>query len=158
MTPGICANCRSSGQQRRTPSRGAPGDDSIDQACTTGIESRRKKRPPGSIRNVSSLSNVTRPGAAPIFAAAVRPIAVADGTVMVRYGTHDPFVLVRSVRAVERVVGFGRVAVDADITAITAQLNLPLSRVVARVAKTLQLARDERGPVALMRRDVICSV
>jgi hypothetical protein len=39
----------------------------------------------GSIRNVSSLSNVTRPDAAPTFASTVLPIAVPDGTVMVRY-------------------------------------------------------------------------
>jgi hypothetical protein len=47
----------------------------------------------GSIRNVPSLSNVTRPGATPIFASTVRPITVPDGTIMVRYGTYDPFVL-----------------------------------------------------------------
>src|SRR5262249_36307504 len=50
----------------------------------------------GSIRNVASLSNVTRAGVAPIFASTVRPIAVPDGTVMVMYGTCDPFVLARS--------------------------------------------------------------
>jgi hypothetical protein len=44
----------------------------------------------GSIRNVSSLSNVTRPGAASIFASTVRPITVPDGTVMVTYGTAKP--------------------------------------------------------------------
>jgi bifunctional pyridoxal-dependent enzyme with beta-cystathionase and maltose regulon repressor activities len=49
----------------------------------------------GSIRNVSSLSNVTRPGVVPIFASTVRPITVPDGTVMVMYGTYDPFVLAR---------------------------------------------------------------
>jgi hypothetical protein len=49
----------------------------------------------GSIRNVSSLSNVTRRGAAPIVASTVRPIMVPDGTVMVMYGTYDPFVLDR---------------------------------------------------------------
>jgi hypothetical protein len=46
----------------------------------------------GSIRNIPSLSNVTRPGAAPIFASTVRPITVPDGTVIVTYGTYDPFV------------------------------------------------------------------
>src|SRR5215831_5050568 len=61
----------------------------------------------GSIRNVSSLSNVTRPGVAPIVASTVRPISVPDGTVMVMYGTYDAFVLARSARAVERVVGIG---------------------------------------------------
>jgi hypothetical protein len=91
----------------------------------------------GSIRNVPSLSNVTHPGAAPIFTSTVRPIAVPDGTVMVRYGTYDPFVLVRSVRAVERVVGIGRVAVDTNIAAITAQLDLPFRRVMARLAQRL---------------------
>jgi hypothetical protein len=40
----------------------------------------------GSIRNVSSLSNVTR------LASTVRPITVPDGTVMVMYGTYGPFV------------------------------------------------------------------
>jgi hypothetical protein len=47
----------------------------------------------GSTRNVSSLSNVTRTGVAPILASTVRPIAVPAGTVMVKYGTYDPFVL-----------------------------------------------------------------
>jgi hypothetical protein len=56
---------------------------------------------------------------------------------MVKYGTYDPFVLVRSIGAVERVVGIGRVAIDADITAITAQLDLPFRRVVARLAQRL---------------------
>jgi hypothetical protein len=41
----------------------------------------------GSIRNIRSLSNVTRTGAAPILASTVRPIAVPDGKVMVTYGT-----------------------------------------------------------------------
>jgi hypothetical protein len=86
----------------------------------------------GSIRNVCSLSKVTRPGAAPIFASTVRPIAVADGTVIVMYGT-----LVRSVRAIERMVGVDRASVDANITAITAQLDLPLRRVMARLAQRL---------------------
>jgi hypothetical protein len=36
----------------------------------------------------------TRPGVAPIFAWTVRPITVPDGTIMVMYGTFDPFVLV----------------------------------------------------------------
>jgi len=39
------------------------------------------------------VSNVTRPGAAPIFASTVRPITVPDGTVIVMYGTYGPFVL-----------------------------------------------------------------
>jgi hypothetical protein len=47
----------------------------------------------GSIRNVCSLSKVMRSGVAPIFASTVRPITVPDGTVMVKYGTYDPFVL-----------------------------------------------------------------
>jgi hypothetical protein len=38
-----------------------------------------------------------------------------------------------STRAVGRVVGIGRVAVDADITAITAQLDLPLRRLAQRL-------------------------
>src|SRR5215471_21275045 len=71
--------------------------------------------------------------ATPIFASTVRPIAVPDGTVMVRYGTYDPFVLIRSARTIERMIRIGRVAVDADITAIAAQLDLPLCRVVARL-------------------------
>jgi hypothetical protein len=41
----------------------------------------------GSIRNIRSLSNVTRAGVAPTFASTVRPIAVPDGIVMVTYGT-----------------------------------------------------------------------
>ena len=52
-------------------------------------------------------------------------------------------------------VGIGRKAVETDVAAIATQLNLPLRRLVARPAKTLQLASDERGPVALMRLDVI---
>jgi hypothetical protein len=55
------------------------------------------------------------------------------------------------------VVGIGRVAVDADITAIAAQLDLPFRRVVARLAQALQSASDERRPVALMRHDVVYS-
>jgi hypothetical protein len=49
----------------------------------------------GSIRNVASLSNVTRPGVVPIFASTVRPILAPGGTVMMKYGTYDPFVLGR---------------------------------------------------------------
>ena len=45
----------------------------------------------GSIRNVRSLSNVTRSSATPIFASTVRPIAVPDGIVMVTYGTCESF-------------------------------------------------------------------
>jgi hypothetical protein len=45
----------------------------------------------GSIRNVCSLSSVTHPGVVPIFASTVRPIAAADGTVMVRYSSYDFF-------------------------------------------------------------------
>src|SRR5262249_45482312 len=44
---------------------------------------------------------------------------------------------------------------DTNIQAITAQLDLLLRRIVARLAQTLQLAGDEVGPVAPMRRDVI---
>src|SRR6516165_5670468 len=58
-----------------------------------------------------------------------------------------------SARAVERVVG--RKAVDAYVTAIAAKLDLPLRRVVARLAQALQFAGAERRPVALVRLDMI---
>jgi hypothetical protein len=45
----------------------------------------------GSIRNVCSLSSVTRAGAAPIIVSTVRPTAVPDGTIMVMYGTYESF-------------------------------------------------------------------
>jgi hypothetical protein len=49
----------------------------------------------GSMRNVRSSSNVTRPGAVSIFAPTVLPIAIPDGVLMVMYGTDSPFVLGR---------------------------------------------------------------
>src|SRR6516162_5279772 len=60
-----------------------------------------------------------------------------------------------SARAVERVVGISRKAVDAYVTAIAAKLDLPLRRVVARLAQALQFAGAERRPVALVRLDMI---
>jgi hypothetical protein len=45
--------------------------------------------------------------------------------------------------------------VNYSQSVISRRLNLPLSRLVARLAQALQLARDERGPVALMWHDVI---
>jgi hypothetical protein len=42
-----------------------------------------------------------------------------------------------STRTIERVVGIDRVSVDADIAAKAAQLDLPLRRVVARLAQRL---------------------
>src|SRR5262249_30668422 len=78
----------------------------------------------GSIRNVSSLSNVTRTGVAPIFASTVTPAGRRSSGII-------------SARAVERVIGISRVTVDADITAIAAQLDLPLRRVVAWLAQRL---------------------
>jgi hypothetical protein len=51
--------------------------------------------------------------------------------------------LVRSTRAIKRVIGIDRVAVDTNIEAITPQLDLPFRRVVARLTKTLQRPGDE---------------
>src|SRR5262249_31265294 len=60
-----------------------------------------------------------------------------------------------SARAVERVVGISRKAVDAYVTAIAAKLDLPLRRPMARLAQALQFASDELSPVAPMRHDVV---
>ena len=40
----------------------------------------------------------------------------------------------RSARAVERVIGIGGKAIEPDVTTIATQLNLPLRRLVARLA------------------------
>jgi hypothetical protein len=69
-----------------------------------------------------------------------------------------PSLLVRSASAVERVVRIDRVSVNANITAITAQFDLPFRRVVARLTQRLQFPGDEVGPVASVRRDVIDDV
>jgi hypothetical protein len=60
-----------------------------------------------------------------------------------------------STRAIERMLRINRKAVESDVVAIAAQLNLAFCRVVARLAQALQLAGDERRPVAVMRLDVI---
>ena len=52
-------------------------------------------------------------------------------------------------------VRIGRKAIETDVAAIAAQLDLPLRRPMTRLAQALQLASDELGPVAPMRRDVI---
>jgi hypothetical protein len=56
---------------------------------------------------------------------------------------------------VERMIRVSRVPVHPDVKPVAAKLDLPLSRLVARLAQTLQLASDERSPVALMRHHVI---
>jgi hypothetical protein len=48
-----------------------------------------------------------------------------------------------------------RVPINTDIAAVTAQLDLPLRRIVTRLTQTLQLASDKVGPIAPVRRDVI---
>jgi hypothetical protein len=78
----------------------------------------------GSIRKVSSLSNVTRPGAAPIFASKVRPITVPDGTAMVMYGTYGPFVLVG---AGEQLVQHGEANLKTHQSRLSDRLAEPAS-------------------------------
>jgi hypothetical protein len=52
------------------------------------------------------------------------------------YGTYDPLGHQIS-RAIKRVIGIGRVSIDTNVEAIAAQLDLPLRRVVARLAQRL---------------------
>jgi hypothetical protein len=52
-------------------------------------------------------------------------------------GTPAAMEATRSARAIERVVGIDRIAIDTNIEAITAQLDLPLRRVVTRLAQRL---------------------
>ena len=56
---------------------------------------------------------------------------------------------------IERMVRISRKAVDADVVAIAPQLDLPLRRLVARLAQALQFAGDECGPIAAVRCDLI---
>src|SRR5262249_4601943 len=66
-----------------------------------------------------------------------------------------PSLLVRSAGAVEWMIRIDRIAVDANIAAIAAQLDLPFCRVVTWLAQTLQLASDKVGPITSMQRDMI---
>jgi hypothetical protein len=75
-------------------------------------------------------------------------------------GTYQGFALlgssrVISARTVEGMIRVGRVAVKTDVAAVAAQLDLPLGRVLARFAQTLQLASDKRGPITPVRLDMI---
>jgi len=53
------------------------------------------------------------------------------------------------------VIGVRRIAIDPDVVAITPQLDLPLRRLVARLAQAQQLAEHESIPIAPVRGDVI---
>src|SRR5262249_46057829 len=52
-------------------------------------------------------------------------------------------------------IGIRRIAIDSNVVAITPQLNLPLRRLVARLAQALQLAEHEGIPVSPVRGEVI---
>src|SRR5215472_10715050 len=61
-------------------------------------------------------------------------------------------------RAIEGVIGIGRQAVEPDVGAVAAELDLALGRSVARLAQALQLAGHEGIPVAPVRGDMIYHV
>src|SRR5215472_2963425 len=52
-------------------------------------------------------------------------------------------------------IRISRVSIEPNVVAITPQLDLPLRRLVARLAQALQLAEYEGIPVAPVRGDVI---
>ena len=58
-------------------------------------------------------------------------------------------------RAIERVIEIGRPTVEPEVGAIAAELDLPLRRLVARLAQALELAGHEGIPIAPVRDDVI---
>jgi hypothetical protein len=60
-----------------------------------------------------------------------------------------------SARPIEWVIRIGRIAIEADVIAIAAEFDLPLRRLVTRLAQALELASDERGPVTPVLRDMI---
>jgi hypothetical protein len=60
-----------------------------------------------------------------------------------------------STRTIKRVPWVQRVAIQTDVDSIAVQLNLPLRRLVARLAQALQLAHAKRHPITVMRLHMI---